>query len=80
MPVFPDTEGLVAEISINANDGIQGIIGWQNIEYELPFNLFSTIVNYGISQRGINVKKINIFNVKTVSVMYAFLFLQLRGK
>lgn len=80
MPIFPDTEGLVAEISITASDGIQGIIGWQNIEYELPFCLFSTIMNYGISQRGINVKKINIFNVKIVSVMYAFLFLQLRGK
>ncbi len=47
--VFPDTEGLVAEIIINANDGIQGIIGWQNIEYEHPFCLFfSTNVNHGI--------------------------------
>ncbi|RXN21226.1 G- coupled receptor 98-like protein [Labeo rohita] len=35
LPTAPklDTEGLVAEISINANDGIRGIIGWQNIDY-----------------------------------------------
>ncbi|XP_026067280.1 adhesion G-protein coupled receptor V1 [Carassius auratus] len=35
LPTAPklNTEGLVAEIIINANDGIQGIIGWQNIDY-----------------------------------------------
>ncbi|KAK9974393.1 hypothetical protein ABG768_022494 [Culter alburnus] len=35
LPTAPklNTEGLVAEISITANDGIQGIIGWQNIDY-----------------------------------------------
>ncbi|XP_058231364.1 adhesion G-protein coupled receptor V1 isoform X3 [Hemibagrus wyckioides] len=30
-----DTQGLVAEISINANDGVQGIISWQSTEYEV---------------------------------------------
>jgi len=49
--LFPDTEGLVAEISINANDGIQGIIGWQNIEYELHTQLFSTFVNCHLSEK-----------------------------
>nr|Q6JAN0.1 RecName: Full=Adhesion G-protein coupled receptor V1; AltName: Full=G-protein coupled receptor 98; AltName: Full=Monogenic audiogenic seizure susceptibility protein 1 homolog; AltName: Full=Very large G-protein coupled receptor 1; Flags: Precursor [Danio rerio]AAT07468.1 very large G-protein coupled receptor-1 [Danio rerio] len=35
LPTAPklNTEGLVAEIIINANDGIRGIIGWQNIDY-----------------------------------------------
>ncbi|XP_053084899.1 adhesion G-protein coupled receptor V1 isoform X1 [Pangasianodon hypophthalmus] len=37
LPTAPklDTQGLVAEISINANDGIQGIISWQSIDYEV---------------------------------------------
>ncbi|XP_035385851.1 adhesion G-protein coupled receptor V1 [Electrophorus electricus] len=30
-----DTHGLVAEVSINANDGIRGIISWQSIDYEV---------------------------------------------
>ncbi|XP_053337317.1 adhesion G-protein coupled receptor V1 [Clarias gariepinus] len=30
-----DTQGLVAEISISANDGIQGVISWQSINYEV---------------------------------------------
>ncbi|XP_017551078.2 adhesion G-protein coupled receptor V1 isoform X2 [Pygocentrus nattereri] len=30
-----DTQDLVAEIRINANDGIRGIISWQNIDYEV---------------------------------------------
>lgn len=32
--VYTDTQGLIAEISIDANDGIQGIVGWQNIKYD----------------------------------------------
>ncbi|XP_062873808.1 adhesion G-protein coupled receptor V1 [Trichomycterus rosablanca] len=30
-----DTQGLVAEVIISANDGIQGIISWQSTEYEV---------------------------------------------
>ncbi|XP_076853827.1 adhesion G-protein coupled receptor V1 [Brachyhypopomus gauderio] len=30
-----DTHGLVAEVSINANDGIRGIVSWQSIDYEV---------------------------------------------
>ncbi|XP_066512530.1 adhesion G-protein coupled receptor V1-like [Hoplias malabaricus] len=30
-----DTLGLVAEVRINANDGVRGIISWQNIDYEV---------------------------------------------
>ncbi|XP_051546873.1 adhesion G-protein coupled receptor V1 isoform X1 [Myxocyprinus asiaticus] len=35
LPTAPklNTEGLIAEISIDANDGIQGIVFWQNIDY-----------------------------------------------
>ncbi|GAA6109102.1 adhesion G-protein coupled receptor V1 isoform X1 [Tachysurus ichikawai] len=37
LPTAPklDTQGLVAEISINANDGVQGIISWQSTDYEV---------------------------------------------
>ncbi|KAI4876542.1 hypothetical protein NFI96_002228 [Prochilodus magdalenae] len=37
LPTAPklDTQGLVAEVRINANDGIRGIIGWQSIAYEV---------------------------------------------
>ncbi|KAI5088303.1 G-protein coupled receptor 98 isoform X2, partial [Silurus meridionalis] len=37
VPTAPslDTQGLVAEISINANDGIQGIISWQSTNYKV---------------------------------------------
>ncbi|XP_072520807.1 adhesion G-protein coupled receptor V1 isoform X2 [Salminus brasiliensis] len=37
LPTAPklDTQGLVAEVRINANDGIRGIISWQSIDYEV---------------------------------------------
>ncbi|XP_035235780.1 adhesion G-protein coupled receptor V1 isoform X2 [Anguilla anguilla] len=30
-----DTQGLVAEISIGANDGVRGVVGWQNTDFEV---------------------------------------------
>ncbi|XP_041856249.1 adhesion G-protein coupled receptor V1 [Melanotaenia boesemani] len=32
---LPDTQGLVAEITIGANDGIRGVIGWTNTMFEV---------------------------------------------
>ncbi|XP_053180894.1 adhesion G-protein coupled receptor V1 [Scomber japonicus] len=32
---LPDTEGLVAEVSISANDGIRGVIEWTNTMFEV---------------------------------------------
>ncbi|XP_030633613.1 adhesion G-protein coupled receptor V1 [Chanos chanos] len=49
LPTAPklDTQGFVAEITIEANDGIRGIIGWQSIDYEVNETLgLLTLVAY----------------------------------
>ncbi|XP_049326601.1 adhesion G-protein coupled receptor V1 isoform X2 [Astyanax mexicanus] len=37
LPTTPklDTQGMVAEVRINANDGVRGIISWQTVDYEV---------------------------------------------
>uniref|UniRef100_A0A8B9KDR7 Adhesion G protein-coupled receptor V1 n=1 Tax=Astyanax mexicanus TaxID=7994 RepID=A0A8B9KDR7_ASTMX len=37
LPTTPklDTQGMIAEVRINANDGVRGIISWQTVDYEV---------------------------------------------
>ncbi|KAJ8285558.1 hypothetical protein GJAV_G00028220 [Gymnothorax javanicus] len=46
-PPTLDTQGLVAEISIGANDGVRGIVGWQSTDFEVNETMGSlTLVAY----------------------------------
>uniref|UniRef100_A0A8B9KGD3 Adhesion G protein-coupled receptor V1 n=1 Tax=Astyanax mexicanus TaxID=7994 RepID=A0A8B9KGD3_ASTMX len=33
--LFFNTQGMIAEVRINANDGVRGIISWQTVDYEV---------------------------------------------